>query len=103
MAKLTIVYWRNIPAQIIAESVGGRRRRRASVEMPERFGKAIDAAAMRHGATDSDSYLADWRRSEPVDCDENLEAAVQAEAERLDKAFDGLQLAALIGDGRVAE
>ena len=96
MAQLVTVYWRDIPAQVIAESGRGRRRRRASVELPERFAKAIDAAAMRGNLAGTDAYLGEWRRSEPVECDEDLEVAAKAVAAELDKDHDNGRLAELV-------
>lgn len=58
MADLTIVYWRDIPAQVIV----GKGRRAAKVQLTERFEQAIDRAAMKTGAKDADAYLADWRK-----------------------------------------
>ena len=43
MAKLTTVYWRDIPAQVIAKE----RRDTAKIVLTERFAEAIDKAAMR--------------------------------------------------------
>ena len=71
--------------------------------MPDRFAKAIDAAAMRGDAADTDSYLADWRRSDPVDCGDDLEAEATAVADRLDAEYDGEKLRALIKAGGNAE
>jgi hypothetical protein len=65
MANLITLYWRDIPAQVIAERGRGRQREQAKVELPRRFSIAIDAAAMRDGADSTDDYLAEWRRSEP--------------------------------------
>ena len=50
MANLITLYWRDIPAQVIAERGRGRQREQAKVELPRRFSIAIDAAAMRDGA-----------------------------------------------------
>jgi hypothetical protein len=58
MAKITVVYWRDIPAQVIA----GTGRRAAKAPLSERFEQAIDRAAMRSGASETDAYLADWRK-----------------------------------------
>ncbi|MEO1951323.1 virulence factor, partial [Thioclava sp.] len=58
MAQITLVYWRDIPAQIIA----GKGRRGVKKPLPERFEQAIDRAAMKIGARDSDAYLAEWRK-----------------------------------------
>ncbi len=54
-----IVYWRDIPAQIKVRSG----RERVGRELPERFQKAIDWAAMASNATSTDAYLEEWRIS----------------------------------------
>ena len=43
MVEVTIVYWRDIPAQVIV----GKGRRGTKVQLPERFEQAIDRAAMK--------------------------------------------------------
>lgn len=82
-AKLIVVYWRDIPAQVIAK----RGRETAKVALPERFQVAIDRAAMRAGKGSSERYLEDWRRDTRA-CAGELEAEARAEAERLIAAFD---------------
>ena len=74
MAHLITLFWRDIPAQVIAESGRGRNRQQAKIELPRRFAIAIDAAAMKDGANSTDDYLAEWRRSEPVSCSDDLDA-----------------------------
>ena len=68
MAQLITLYWRDIPAQVIAERGRGRQREQAKIELSRRFAIAIDEAAMRDSADKSDDYLADWRRGEPIEC-----------------------------------
>jgi hypothetical protein len=99
MARLITVYWRDIPAQVIAERGRGRSRESAKIELTERFAKAIDAAAMRGDAADTDSYLADWRRSDPIDCGEDLEDEAKAVAERLELEYDAERLRGVIKSG----
>ncbi len=82
-AKLITVFWRDIPAQIIAK----RGRESAKVQLSDRFQVAIDRAAMRAGKGSSDAYLEDWRRVSR-DCGDDLDAEVAAEAERLEAAYD---------------
>jgi hypothetical protein len=101
MAQLVIVHWRDIPAQVIAERGRGRKRESAKVELSARFAKAIDAAAMRGDAADTDSYLADWRRSEPVGCGDDLDAEAKAVADRLEAEYDAERLRELIKAGGV--
>ena len=97
MPDVTIVYWRDIPAQVIV----GKGRRAAKVQLTMRFEQAIDRCAMKSGAKDSDSYLADWRKAEPYDVEGEPETVAATEAARLEAEFDTARLKALIDtDGR---
>ena len=80
MAQIVTLYWRDIPAQVIAEDGRGRKRQQAKIELHRRFALAIDEAAMRGGAESTDDYLADWRRGEPEECGDDLEAEAGARA-----------------------
>ena len=80
MAEITIVFWRDIPAQIIA----GNGRRGAKRARPERFEQAIDRCAMKIGARDSDAYLAEWRKAAPVEVAGEDDAVAQSEAARIE-------------------
>jgi hypothetical protein len=91
MAGLTILYWRDIPSQVIVKAG----RKSAKRELPERFIRAIDAAAMRAGASGTDAYLADWRRADPIECGDDLEAEAQAAADRLEAEYNSDRLARL--------
>ena len=97
MADLTIIYWRDIPAQVTPRAG----RRTAKAELPGRFAEAIDAAAMRAGATATDAYLADWRRSEPSPCGDDLDRAVAEAVATLDRSY-GMERLRLLGPGRRA-
>src|ERR671910_1944891 len=70
MADLIVVYWRDIPAQVIVK----KGRQNAKRELPLRFTEAIDMAAMRSGAAETDAYLAEWRKADPVPVGDDLEA-----------------------------
>jgi hypothetical protein len=97
MAQLTIVYWRDIPAQVIVKSG----RQAAKRELAPRFQEAIDRAAMRSGAHEADTYLTEWRRGAPSPCGDDLEAEAAEAAARLDAEFDATRLAQLVqSDGR---
>ncbi len=91
MASLTILYWRDIPSQVIVKSG----RKSAKRELDPRFLRAIDAAAMRSGADSTDDYLADWRRADAGPCGDDLEAEAQAAADRLEAEYDNARLAKL--------
>jgi len=97
MAGLSIIYWRDIPSQVVAREG----RKAAKRELPERFIRAIDAAAMHARASSEDSYLADWRRSDPAPCGDDIEAEADAAAARLEREYDTHRLALLAKhDGR---
>jgi len=94
LQPVTIVYWRDIPAQVIV----GKGRRGAKVQLPERFEQAIDRCAMRIGAKDSDSYLAEWRKGDPYDVAGEQEEVARAEAARLERDYDAEKIKALIAN-----
>ncbi|MGL6279238.1 MAG: virulence factor [Gaiella sp.] len=83
MPQLTVISWRDIPAQVTATDGTATSRR----ELDGRFLKAIDAAAMTAGLVDSDAYLDEWRR-ETRPCGDDLEAEIAAEVARLEAAHD---------------
>ena len=95
MADLVVLYWRDMPSQVIARAG----RKTAKQELPKRFMEAIDAAAMRAGATDTDAYLAGWRRGDPSPCGDDLEKAVADAVANFDRSYDGPRLQRLIADG----
>ncbi len=92
MPDVTIVYWRDIPAQVIV----GKGRRADKVQLPERFEQAIDRAAMKTGAAATDAYLAEWRRGDRVQIDGDGAEIAAAEAKRLDAQYDRARIKQLI-------
>ena len=97
MASLTVLYWRDIPSQVIVKSG----RASAKRQLSERFIRAIDAAAMHANARSADAYLAQWRRGEPMACGDDPEEEAAAAAERLENEYDTHRLAILAKhDGR---
>ena len=93
MASLTILYWRDLPSQVIVKSGRFSARR----ELSERFIRAIDAAAMHAGAKSADAYLAEWRRSEPIVCGDDLEQEAQTAAQRLEPFQADARLTQVVG------
>lgn len=94
MPDVTIVYWRDIPAQVIV----GKGRRGAKMPLPERFEQAIDRAAMKTGAAGTDAYLAEWRKAAPYTLDGDQNEIAKSEAERLDTEYDQERIKALIAN-----
>ncbi len=92
MPSLSIISWRDIPAQVIVK----RGRETAKVQLSARFQEAVDRAAMRAGKGTSDAYLADWKRSDARPCGEDIQAEAAAEAARIEARFSDADLEALI-------
>ena len=90
MAKVVIIYWRDIPSQVTVQEG----RKRAKKLLPARFQEAIDRAAMRAKKVDSDAYLEDWRREntkQQGDINELVETvANQIETEFTDEKLDSI-------------
>lgn len=96
MSRLTVIYWRDIPAQVI----GQQGRTRHKQELDRRFAVAIDRAAMRAGKGSSSAYLEEWRR-ESRPCEGDVAAAVRGEVERLEAAFPAELLEATVKNGGI--
>lgn len=92
MAKLIVISWRDIPAQVVVK----QGRETAKVQLSHRFQAAVDRAAMRAGKASSGDYLADWKRSEPRRCSDELQAEASAEAQRLEAQYSDADLLRLI-------
>ena len=92
MASLIIISWRDIPAQVIVK----RGRETAKVQLSHRFQEAVDRAAMRAGKGSSDAYLADWKRSAPRACGDELKAVAEAEAAALESRYSDQDLERMI-------
>lgn len=92
MASLIVISWRDVPAQVIVK----RGREVAKVQLSQRFQEAVDRAAMRAGRGSSDAYLADWQRSPPRPCGDDLQAEARAEADRIEARYTDADLEQLI-------
>ncbi len=94
MPDVTIVYWRDMPAQVIV----GRGRKGAKMPLPERFEQAIDRAAMKSGAAESDDYMAGFRKADPYSVDGDADSVAAAEAARIDAEYDQDRIKTLIAN-----
>ena len=92
MPEVTIVYWRDIPAQVIV----GKGRRGSKIQLPERFEQAIDRCAMKVGARDTDAYLAEWRKAPPYEVEGDQDDIARATVDRLIAEHDTDRIKALI-------
>ena len=55
--------------------------------------------AMRSGASETDDYLAEWRRSDPVDVGDDLEAEAEKAAQDIETTYNKERLLALVNAG----
>ena len=94
MPDVTVVFWRDIPAQVIV----GKGRRGSKRQLTERFEQAIDRAAMKVNAKDTDTYLAEWRKAEPYQVDGDPDEIAEAEAIRLETEYDHDRIKRLINN-----
>jgi len=94
MPNVTIVYWRDMPAQVIV----GKGRRGAKAALPERFEQAIDRAAMKTGAAGTDDYLDGFHKAAAYAIDGDQDEIAKAEAARLDAEYDTERLKTLIAN-----
>ena len=97
VTQYQVTYWRDLPSLVVA------RQGEAVTKGPlaPRFQEAIDEAAMRLGAVDSEAYLDGWTRGEwtaadggaPEVCDRVVaELEDQWPSDRLTEYLDGLGL-----------
>lgn len=93
MIKKTLIYWRDIPAQVVVQR--GRTREKAQLSL--RFHEAIDRAAMRAGKGSSDAYIAEWRReSSNMESSADLRELVDQEISRFESEYSDERLLQLI-------
>lgn len=83
---VTVIYWRDIPAQVVS----GQGRGAVRAMLSDRFQEAIDRAATRAGMIGSDEYMAQWRKHS-LDGGE-----VQVVADQLDTDYPDTVLEALV-------
>lgn len=96
MATLTVIFWRDIPAQVLARAD----RRSSKIVLHPRFQVAIDKAASRAGKRGYNDYIEEWRKVQRA-CGEDIDAEVRAESDRLDAEYTRHRLAELVMSGGV--
>ena len=92
MAKLIVISWRDLPAQVVVK----RGRETGKVQLSHRFQEAVDRAAMRAGKSSAGDYLADWKRSEPLECGDDVQEQANAEAARIEARYSDEALLRII-------
>ncbi len=83
MAKVSIMYWKEIPAQVKAEDDD----REISMSLPDRFQKGIDEISMFDGSFGADDYLESWEWGPETEVEEPAEKAAEATVQRIESRF----------------
>ena len=92
MAEFRVTYWRELPSLVTARDGGHT----AKAALDARFMVAIDEAAMRLGATDSDAYLEGWIQGDWEERGGTPEEIAEAVARELDAEFDPARVQAML-------
>ena len=93
MARYKVMYWKEIPAQVMATDDSGTKKK---AMLPDRFSEAIDAAAMAEGSTDSANYLDGWAWGAEEERPGNASEVLDAVVAELDKAYPKQRLVEMI-------
>ena len=91
MAQLITVYWRDIPAQVIAKE----RRKSEKVQLSERFAPGNRCCRDARGQGRNRCLLEEWRRVSE-NCGDDLKSAVEVRAAKLEESYDREKLIELI-------
>ena len=92
MARYSIIFWKDIPAQIKVSDEAGE----ISAVLPERFQQAIDTAAMAENGAEEDAYLAGWRVGEEKNRTGSAQEVLEALLAELDEAYPARRLAEIV-------
>ena len=83
MARVRVMYWKEIPVQVQAEDESGQ----VSKPLDDRFQRGLDAVSMFDGSSGSDEYLMAWEWGEYAEMEGNAGEVASAVAERFDRGF----------------
>jgi len=83
MAKVRVMYWKEIPVQVKAEDESGE----VSSPLDPRFQQGLDAISMFDGSSGSDEYLMGFEWGERSEVDGSAEEATSSVAQRYNERF----------------
>ena len=83
MAKVTILYWQEIPSVVEARDRSGRHK----IELSQRFQELIDLVAMKKKMAGTDEYLIQWNKGKPKEHEGDPETVDRAVAEGIEARF----------------
>ena len=87
MAKVTILYWQEIPSVVEARD----RSVRHKIELSQRFQELIDLVAMKKKLAGTDEYLIQWNKGAPEEQDGDPETVARAVAEDIEGRYDTIR------------
>ena len=97
MAKVTILYWQQIPSLVeVREGTNIQKQ-----QLSARFQELIDMIAMRKKLVGSDAYLEQWRKGKPEERAGEPSAILASIAGEIEARFEHIKAAALadLNDG----
>ncbi len=95
MARLITIYWRGIPARVIAKTSENK----VKINLSARFQEAISRAALRTGKGQSHAYIADWTRKQES-CSDNIYKEAHSLVDYLERHYtDDILLSLVRGHG----
>ncbi len=91
MARVTVLYWQNIPSLVEVADSGKVQKRQLS----QRFQELIDLIAMKKRLGGSDAYLEHWHKGKPEMRDGPVDSVATAAAEEIEARYEEIRAAAL--------
>jgi hypothetical protein len=91
MAKVTVLYWQNIPSLVEAADSGGVQKRQLS----QRFQELIDLIAMKKRMGGTDEYLEHWRKGSPEMREGPANVVATAAVEEIEARYEEIRAAVL--------
>jgi hypothetical protein len=83
MAKVRVMYWKEIPVQVQGVDESGP----ISIPLDDRFQKGVDAISMLDGSAGGDEYMEAWDWGVSLEVAGGAKEAAEATAERLNRDF----------------
>ena len=87
MAKVTILYWQEIPSLVEARDRSGRHK----IELSQRFQELIDLVAMKKKMAGTDEYLIQWNKGQPIEHEGDPETTAKAVAGEIEARYQTIK------------
>lgn len=87
MARVTILYWQEIPSVVEARDRGDRHK----IELSQRFQELIDLVAMKKKLAGTDEYLIQWSKGAPTEREGDPESVARAVADEIEGRYDEIR------------